>query len=1069
MVANLLDPILLFALPMGVAFLLPLIDKLGRSVTHAVHLLVLAAMFGLTGWWTWQLAHGMAPIEIQTGGWAPPIGIALRLGVTEGLLALFAQGAALFGAVYLWGREEHGDIRAIALQLALVVGALGLFMTRDLFNIFVFVEITGIATYALAMLGREDSALEAGFKYMLMGSAASIFLLLGIALLYKHTGHLNLDAMQAALAQGSPAALSVALGLVFMLVLVSFAAELKLFPVNGPGLDMYEGVDPGVSALMVVTSVNGYLYAFYKVLAVFPAEWGTTVSVLGMVTFVGANLMANRQTQVRRMLGYSSSAQVGLLVALLPMVRAGHVHMLPVLLLIANHTFAKSALLWLAGQGEKLSLVEWRGVFSGRTIQRLTLTAAVLAITGLPPFPGFFGKWEVLTDLSAHGGAWWIGAILLGSLLEFGYYFKWLHYAHQGEESDVPQVPVSAQIAPALSAAVLLVGGLGMSLWRFPELANLSLPVAVLLGAGLALVLVRELSSVVSSGLALLVVLGVVGVTVGAGLELNTLAGLFTALALAGGTVTAIAALSVPTLKGAYHGLFLLLLSSVLMVVQSEHSLTFFVGWELMTWTSYLLIAQGREGARPAWVYMLFSGAAGFLLLGGLLVGYAHGVDSFSGMEALTGSAQLAAWSLLVLGILVKIGTVGAHVWAPDAYTESPDVYTAFLSGVISKVPVFALVLVLAHLGTGALTMGGYTFELHHLVAWLGGLTALGMSLLALFQEDAKKLLAYSSVGQLGYVVAGVAILSPLGWAAGLYHAVHHLGFKAMLLLVLAGVIHRTGTRKMYEMGGLIARMPLSFFIAMIGIIALAGVPPLGGFVGKWLLYNALVEEGWLFLAALMMFSSLVAFLYLYRFIHTIFLGQLKTRHREIKEAPLPYLLAEVALLGLVGLVSVWPQAVLSPVNAIAHSYLGGRGLGFEGELVFPGGVVRGSELVTSFGSYDPVVTMLVVALVFVLSAGLLWVSVPRARRVGQLDIAFAGEVPPPPEEIHFAFDFHRPYERVFGAVLRGQAVKFWRGFGDAVEAIAETSRGIYSGDGQTYLVYFFGLAVLLGALQMGL
>lgn len=1068
MVANLLDPILLIALPMALAFMLPLVDKAGRAVTHAVHMSLLAGLFGLTAWWTWGMAHGAPPMVIETGGWAPPVGIALQLGLTEGLLVLLAQGGALASALYLRGRDSHRDLRAIALQIALLIGATGLIMTRDFFNIFVFVEITGIATYALALTGREERSLEAGFKYMLVGSAASVFLLLGISMLYKHTGHLNLDAMQAALATGSTGSVAVALGIAFMMLLVAFAAELKLFPVNGPALDLYEGIDPGVSALLVTTAVNGYLFAFFKVLPLFPANWAIIVASLGMVTFVGSNLMANRQTSIRRMLGYSSSAQVGLLVGLLPFVVLKQVALLPILVLVVNHTLAKATLLWLAGHGERLNLSNWKGAFSRQPLARLALVGAILAITGLPPFPGFFGKWEILVSLAGNHFYGWFAAILIGSLLEFGYYYKWLREVQSGEDEAAP-APLAEQAGPWTFGALLLTSGVAFALWRFPELSGASGATAMLLGVGLALALTRDMIPMGAGAVALLALLGALGMTLGAGAVWTDLPGLFSLMALGGGVASALAALAVPRLRGSYHGAFLGLVGSVLMLVQASDFLTFFVGWELMTWVSYVLIAQGRDGARPGWVYMLFSGAAGFLLLGGMLVALGEGVTGFSGLAQLQGGYALAAWSLLVLGVLVKIGAVGAHIWAPGAYTESPDAYTAFLSGVISKVPVFALVLVLSHLGAGAIAVAGYSFELTHALAWIGGLTALIMSLLAVFQEDAKKLLAYSSVGQLGYVVVGLAIMSPLGWTSALYHAVHHLGFKAMLFLVIAGVIHRTGTRQMYQMGGLIHRMPFSFLVAMLGIIALSGVPPMGGFVGKWTLYIALMEKGWLFLTALMMFSSLVAFLYLYRFIHTVFLGQLKTRHQAVREAPLPYLLGQGLLLALVGVVTVWPQALLVPISRMLPAQLGSQGLAFEGNMQVGTWSVSGSNLVTSMGSYDTISTLFVVVAVFGLSVGLLWLSVPKARKVGQLDIVYAGEVPPPPEEIHYAFDFHRPYERVFGAVLKGSAVRFWRGFADAVEALAETGRGLYTGNGQTYLLYFFGLAALLGAIQLGL
>jgi formate hydrogenlyase subunit 3/multisubunit Na+/H+ antiporter MnhD subunit len=144
---------------------------------------------------------------------------------------------------------------------------------------------------------------------------------------------------------------------------------------------------------------------------------------------------------------------------------------------------------------------------------------------------------------------------------------------------------------------------------------------------------------------------------------------------------------------------------------------------------------------------------------------------------------------------------------------------------------------------------------------------------MAVFQEDIKKLLAYSSMSQVGYIVMTVGLMSHLGWVTAIYLSFNHLFFKALLFLAIAGVISRVKTRNMYEMGGLIKKMPLSFISVLVAIIALSGVPPLSGFGSKWMMYTALIEKGWFYIAGLAFFASTVAFLYCFRLIHTIFLG----------------------------------------------------------------------------------------------------------------------------------------------------------------------------------------------------
>ena len=174
----------------------------------------------------------------------------------------------------------------------ILAGSIGLIMTRDIFNIFVFLEITSIATYGIVALGKEEGSLEAGFKYLVMGSIASTFILLAIGLLYKMTGTLNLDGMIEALPlKGTPI-----LGTILLMLLVGMAAELKLFPLNGPGIDLYDGVEPGVMALLVGTTVNAVIFVFWKMIPLFSAEiWAPVIMSGGMATFVTANLLAIRQ------------------------------------------------------------------------------------------------------------------------------------------------------------------------------------------------------------------------------------------------------------------------------------------------------------------------------------------------------------------------------------------------------------------------------------------------------------------------------------------------------------------------------------------------------------------------------------------------------------------------------------------------------------------------------------------------------------------------------------------------------------------------------------------------------
>ena len=199
---------------------------------------------------------------------------------------------------------------------------------------------------------------------------------------------------------------------------------------------------------------------------------------------------------------------------------------------------------------------------------------------------------------------------------------------------------------------------------------------------------------------------------------------------------------------------------------------------------------------------------------------------------------------LLALGFLIKAGAIGVHVWLPGAYAEADDDLSAMLSAVISKVAIFGLFVV-----TYLAIRSEAGLELAHVMGWIGMLTTLVGAVMALQQDDMKRMLAYSSMSQLGYIVTAIALMSHLGWVTALYLVANHLMVKGILFLAVAGVILRTGTRLMDEQ-----RRPCQEHAASpspprsIAIVSMSGLPPLAGFGGKWLLLSAMMDKGWYWL-----------------------------------------------------------------------------------------------------------------------------------------------------------------------------------------------------------------------------
>jgi formate hydrogenlyase subunit 3/multisubunit Na+/H+ antiporter MnhD subunit len=313
----------------------------------------------------------------------------------------------------------------------------------------------------------------------------------------------------------------------------------------------------------------------------------------------------------------------------------------------------------------------------------------------------------------------------------------------------------------------------------------------------------------------------------------------------------------------------------------------------------------------------------------------------------------------------------------------------------------------------------------------------------AIFQEDAKKLVAYSSIGVMGYILFAVSMMTNLGWLTAITYGMVHFLYKGLLFLAVAGVIYRTRTRKFYEMGGLIKKMPISFIAVLIGIITLAGMPPLAGFAGKWLFYNALILKGWYIQGTLIVFAGIIAFLYCFKLIHNIFLGPIKDEHRKIKETSVWYLIPQVILIIVIMVFSVQPRIFLEPVSNYLSSYFPGEGLHWEGTKAY-----------TSLGYWDATQIMYVVGGMFVVLLGSLLLLSRKAKKVGQFNIVYQAERPFRPETTHVAYNMFAHYNKALGYLAAPRVTNFWKNISNIIHDIGGHIRQIYSGNGQAYALH---------------
>lgn len=369
----------------------------------------------------------------------------------------------------------------------------------------------------------------------------------------------------------------------------------------------------------------------------------------------------------------------------------------------------------------------------------------------------------------------------------------------------------------------------------------------------------------------------------------------------------------------------------MLLLFASGNLLTLFVGWEVASWAGFLLMAMNnRESAGlsgPAALRYITYATAGAMALLAALVMVHDLTGSFEfadlrDMGDLLSTAELF-WLVLLFGIgfSIKMGLLPFHLWQAAAYAYAPGPGSAFLGAISARMGLWGFALAFGSLlGFGRVAgvelIPGW-FDLRDVFMWVAALTIVLPTYTALRQNDARLLLAWHGIGQGGYMMLGLMSGDALGTAGGLLHVFNYATVQAPLLLVVFAVIHRTGTADLNRLGGLVARMPLSFLVMLIGIIGLAGLPPMNGFVSKWMVYVSLLRQGEPLLFILAVIGTLGTILSVFKLLHNMFLGQLRCEHEDIHEAPWSMTIPMLMLASVVVVTGIAPGLVLDWVASM--------------------------------------------------------------------------------------------------------------------------------------------------------
>lgn len=383
-----------------------------------------------------------------------------------------------------------------------------------------------------------------------------------------------------------------------------------------------------------------------------------------------------------------------------------------------------------------------------------------------------------------------------------------------------------------------------------------------------------------------------------------------------------------------FYCCFLLCLTGLLGVVATGDAFNVFVFLEISSLSTYVLIAMGGAREKRAYTasfdYLIMGtiGATffvigiGFLYMATGTLNMADLSERIAGME--DSRTVRAAFGFIVVGMGLKVAIYPLHLWLPNAYTFAPSVVTTFLAATATKVAVYVLLRFMFSVFQPGFVFEVYTLEL--VILPFAILAMFAASVVAVFQSDLKRMLAYSSIAQIGYMLLGIAFISTTGLTATLIHLFNHGITKGALFMAVGAYVMRSGSSFYNRINGLGKTMPITSAALVVAGLSLIGVPGTAGFISKWVLIQAALEKGWWPVALLIVASSLLAVIYVWRTVEILYMSEPDKKTAQ-GDAPV-MMLVPMWLLALACIYfGLHTSVTLTAAQTAAEGLLSGSGL----------------------------------------------------------------------------------------------------------------------------------------------
>lgn len=679
------------------------------------------------------------------------------------------------------------------------------------------------------------------------------------------------------------------------------------------------------------------------------------LSLSGVIILLAFEILALKQSKdIMKLLIFSTVAQVGGIVAVYGLgtylgVTAGIYHLL-------NNVIMKGLLFLAAGaiayRVKGYDIKKFKGIGKVMPVTSACMGIGILASMGLPPFNGYISK-DLMLYADVKAGYWYLAAVLLfAGIIAAIYYAKLIRTLcfEKYEGPAVKDVPVVIQLLLIILAGLVLINGF------FPQYALTlvksaaaavagNLPAAVLPEVGISwpvMVIVPMVGGIIAY------FTGKLSATAGGWMAVLGMAASLAAIFVSGGKLD-IYSVSFAVLiafvgllnmlyslgymkhehaQGRYYMFFMMMIGGLIGIATSNNFDSFFTFWEIMSsWTLYFVIIheETEDALREGFKYFVFNYVGASIVLMGMFLlttqaGTTEIAEITKTFKTLPTVSAVWVWALVLMaiGFLMKAAALPFRIDYQMHPATAPTPVSGYISSVLLKAAPFWIIRLFFIIGgIEVLEKFGCSSIIMNTIAWIGGLTIVGAGAMALVQRGLKRLLIYSTVSQIGYIVLGLGIGGTLGLSGSLLHFVNHMFFKDLLFLCAGAIMVQAHAKNLDEVSGLGKKMPYTMTFFLIGALSLAGIPPFSGFTSKWLIYEAAMQNGQVFLAVLSLAGSVLSTAYFIKFMHSAFFGAVPKKLENVKEASWIMLLP-MGVLSVISLVlGIMPGLSLTVISKV--------------------------------------------------------------------------------------------------------------------------------------------------------